>query len=1565
MEFKSTLRSIFPLAVGLLLSVPLSAQVASFGGGNSMKTENPFVQRWKMMRPSERDSIREAARRNFPMMFRKLAQMPDPGIKLQKGANKGRAKGTSRAVEGVIRDWKAKLAGRIISRAPLKADADSITNSKLSWYGYIPSSTGLTAGFYKFALGPNPTADLIGAYDPSSDYSGGVLGFGSAIIDGKMYIMYVDSWEWNYGWVMANFKTVDLTTGKVSTGGSMFGNYLSFAGYATAQSTDGTVYGQFFNDTYDATNCVWGSRDYSTMTKIADFGPSSKIISVALGITSDGKLYSVGEDGNLYQISTTDGKENLVGATGVIPYTVNGTLAPSSGEIDPKTNTFYWAAVDQSGAAGLYTVDLSTGQATKVSDWGDLGNIEIQSLTPVIPPAEDGAPAIATNLSLDFQQGDTTGTITFTAPTTTYSGGELSDSLDFHVYCGQSTLATGKVFPGDEKTATITVPSGHQIVSVVTSNDVGNSPVAKIDQWFGFDIPYNISGQSVSLNDTTGQATVRWNAPTQVYHSGYLGKLSYNIYRRCDNKDSLIVNVDSTVYVDQLPEGPMKAYSYKIEAVNGNMTSYSKPSTGRVAWGDPFDCPWTESFRSDDNFACFKIINNNGDNSTWKRSNGYAYDDYSYQQDQDKWLMTPPVNLKASSKYLLTYSSKQNYAWYKGSKFQVCLGKGRFRTVDNIIKTIGPDTIVMDSVKEFQPHSDTIRVDEDGAYYIGFHDVSPASAMTGINVGPISLSKVVRSDTPDSIRYLTVTAASNGDDRAQIIFQAPQKDVSGNKLTANIPRIELSRNGSLIYTFYDVTPGSYLQYSDEGEDIKVGDNTYSVRCFLTDEDYSPAVATTAYVGVGIPQAVPEASVIENRDNKSLDFSWSSVSDKGANGHKVKVNEVEYGVFKDSPSYFGGYLHDKLYDATYGLKSSVSYDTETGDPEVQTWSVVAANDAGMSDDYYMSIISGKPRNLPYEEHFLGGAPNVCTLFLHTVDSKWGGAGHDDISSDGDGFSVDAFALPDTVTHQPVLSLISWPKFDISSAEHPAIVYDVNTAHGGGYGTPVAAIVKAGPDITELASQEVDAVLPDDFHRYKVSLDNFKDMKVLSFGLGGRFNSLQPKTGSWVDFDNIRVLDLRTKNIGIRTLSVPNNIKAGNTANIEVTVENLGEYTSLNYIVKAEAEGKIFYQDTVSESMPLFGQKTFALKLPTSIYEESHDIPVKVSVALDGDEIIANDTASALVPLIASPYPTPSNVAAIQSGYDINISWTKPTSDEARITEGFDNHDVYKCYDIGGINDSTSVGHIGPWTVQTVDKGVTTGPNVSFPNNLCVKSFQVINPDTLGYGADQVFPTYSGDQELVSFDSYNGSTDHWLISPELTGKKQTVSLWYRQLSNSYGNESFQLLASANSLDPDSFSLVKQVALSGLEYKQVSVELPEGTKYFAVRHISGTYGLQIDDVTYTTGSGDPIAYNLYVDGTKVKSINVDTLTPNADGAMTYTFDNGADDKTHEYAVSAVYAGGESRPVPVTLETVNSIEQIIASGEKVDVYTVDGKLVRHQTSSLSGLHGVYVIKGKTFIMR
>ena len=169
---------------------------------------------------------------------------------------------------------------------------------------------------------------------------------------------------------------------------------------------------------------------------------------------------------------------------------------------------------------------------------------------------------------------------------------------------------------------------------------------------------------------------------------------------------------------------------------------------------------------------------------------------------------------------------------------------------------------------------------------------------------------------------------------------------------------------------------------------------------------------------------------------------------------------------------------------------------------------------------------------------------------------------------------------------------------------------------------------------------------------------------------------------------------------------------------------------------------------------------------------------------------------------------------------------------------------------------------------------------------------------------------------------------------------------------------LYSKAGTTIADFIPTTTKVVVDGGVWKQYSATLPEGATYFAIHNnTADTYMLMLDDITYTAGCGKVIAYNIYRGNKLIKRIDADTPSK-------FT-DTEASNNNANYAVSAVYAGGESEATKATPVTdVKSIE--INSGKPFDLYTIDGRLVAKDIYSLKGIRkGIYVVNGKTIIKK
>ena len=321
---------------------------------------------------------------------------------------------------------------------------------------------------------------------------------GSGIVGDVFHAMYLDLLAYSEGRVIVHHYTYDIDTWEQLSDDNLGEDGLSLCAMETAQDRNtGKIYGVFWDES--GTNLQWGIIDYTKMKR--EFIGWAEHQYVALGISKEGTLYGISLEGDLYSISTADGKETLVGSTGVTVKDSYGNYYQQSGEIDQKTNTFYWASIDQDGKSVLYNVDLATGRANKIGDMP--AETQVLALTIPANTATPEAPARIEDLKFVFDKGNTTGRIQFTAPNKKMNGESLSGNLTYYVVANNDTIKKGVAVAGSKVDAEITVAGGDTKFLVTTANDAGSSPKVRHSVWVGYDIPADIERVKFSYDGAT------------------------------------------------------------------------------------------------------------------------------------------------------------------------------------------------------------------------------------------------------------------------------------------------------------------------------------------------------------------------------------------------------------------------------------------------------------------------------------------------------------------------------------------------------------------------------------------------------------------------------------------------------------------------------------------------------------------------------------------------------------------------------------------------------------------------------------------------------------------------------------------------------------------------------------------------------------------------------------------------------------------------------------------------------------------------------------------------------
>lgn len=1304
----------------------------------------------------------------------------------------------------------------------------------------------------------------------------------------------------------------------------------------TAVSADGKVYGVFF--TGDADGNELGIADYASETRTT-IGSVSRYY-VALGITKDNVLYGIDPNGNLYSINSTTAKEKLIGSTGVKVSGANNEWNVQSGEIDQETGIFYWASTDPQGNSALYTVDLATAKATKIGDF--MHNEQVAMLTIPKETVKDEAPALASDMSLVFDKASLTGKVSFTAPSTTYIGGSLSGSLSYVVSVDGKETKKGTASAGQKVEEALTVKRGIHSVAVCFSNAAGNGPKAYANRFIGDDIPLKPTNVKATVDVKTGNVQIAWNAVTQGVNEGYVGDMKYSVVRYPDSK-TIAQSTSATSVSDVLPGGDLAGYYYTVQAISGQRKSESAKSNS-VSFGNVLEPPYYQGFDNASALSTLTVLDENNDGTTWQ----FLEDDGSNQSavsisyaevDHDDWLVLPALNLKAGVLYNLSYRVAT-----MGASFpeELEVKYGAEPNAAAMIHEVASKTEYTND--QYVTVKKELTVDKDQVVYIGFHCTSNADWCYQLVLDDIKLEGNSLK-APDATTKLSATPATDGSLKVRIDFTAPDKAIDGSKLTSDLD-VYILRDGAELQQMSAIKPGQDYYYMDNY--AVQGLNTYSIIACNSEGTGRESQSVEAYVGEDTPSKVQniKTSVGDN----VITLTWDAVT-TGEHGGHMSTEGMSYNVYEIFEGDTGADL--ELINCVEEPKVTIEYDVNEGDQDMINYALSAENETGEGPRAMSpGIIVGKPYDLPFEEHFKGGRLDNSMWFIEEKGSEESTFSlMQGFSADGDGGCagyVSASAKD--------AALLGSGKISLKGAANPTLVFSTKSTMADAKGKVVVYIRK--PDLSEKQLCVVD---------YSKLDNSAKDWHTTSVTIPAEYTSLpyvmftfvtSAAEGESVYFDQIYVRDVVAKDLRA-TLSAPSKVRKGDKVTAHVTVTNMGSVAVDNYTVNLYAGDKLVDTKTVKESLASYASRTEVLTYSTSVMDAS-PLKLKAEVVVEGESTPEDNEDTAEVVLNVSTLTGPDAVTATASDEStVVVEWTKVNETSDRVTDDFDAYAAW------------SKDSFGDWTSVYGEKGIAKGPfsnSYPHPNENERFAYTVVEPST--WLPAELLDKYaclkphSGVHYLASFYSVENSqfipADNWLISPSLSGEAQTVSFWANNF-NSQGTkytESFEVLYSTSGITLDDFkSTGKKFEATTGEWKEYTVDLPAGATYFAIHNnTADTYMFMLDDVTYTAGCGKVLGYNVYRDGKLLKRVE-----PNAELRITDKVPSGK----HTYAVSALYAGGESEATKSAVVTdINGVVNAIDGA--FDVFTVDGKRIAKGVTSLDGIaRGFYIVNGKKVVRK
>lgn len=930
----------------------------------------------------------------------------------------------------------------------------------------------------------------------------------AVIMDGKIhsYTLTID-----YGYInSAKYYTYDIVTGEqLSAVNITYSDLdLAYSNYATASAvrpSDGTVFssGVKYDSTDNTLSPELKTWDIAGNTKSAVGPMQAQLCLMAFG--DDGTLYGItasssrgsADGGRLVTVDTATGNLTIIGDTGLRPwYDQGGTISPYDGKL-------YWFCCQPGDAddinsvdAALYTVDLSTGSASKI---GDLPNgEEVVAVSIPQQTISDDAPSAVGNLSVHFTAPSLAGTVNFTLPTKNYSGNPLAGQLTWTVVEGETTLASGNGEAGAEVSAPVEVKgSGTHTINVYVSNGAGTSLEQTVTQYIGYDVPVAI--KSVTLSIADGTNTLSWDCPDASVNGGYMrpDDLRYRIVRQPANVE-VASAWEGTVFTEAALDGELQSIFYEVTPVNGDAVGATTKSNSCVS-GSSIALPWSEDFTEANSLDLFTIIDANNDGNKWY----YSVKAVKYRQSTtsaaDDWLMLPPAKLEEGKSYEFTFDGYNTSATNQNI---LDVAMGTSASPDAMTDVLKSDISYEGSTSR-APITTTvvIKPSATAVYYIGMHLKSPSRQNT-FTLDNFALSAGKSTAIPAAPAF-TATAGEKGELSARLDFTKPELTAGGKPLANAVTSFVVGRDGAVIATIPATSETSY-SFTDSSID-KSGKYVYTVTAINADGNGEQASAEL-FVGRDEPLAPASALLTDNFDGTAA-VTWEMPAPTGVNGGYVDTDKLVFSVSDASGNI--------LVADVKGTATVVPLDN-TGEQKKASVKVAAgyAGEAASSKAVVASneIISGKPYALPYAESFADAKTGTSLWVKETVagksyDTSWDARGDADQDGNGGGADMTGYA-PGAASR--------WcsPKIDISGSKNPVVSLYVKIPTGN-----MSFELQAQKEFGEWETIAVVADAPD-WTEVKAELKKFESPCVRIGLLGSCIRDI-----NYVYADNLKVEDKR--------------------------------------------------------------------------------------------------------------------------------------------------------------------------------------------------------------------------------------------------------------------------------------------------------------------------------------------------------------------------------------------------------------------------------------------------------
>lgn len=1325
----------------------------------------------------------------------------------------------------------------------------------------------------------------------------------------------------------------------------------------TYDASLGKAYGSFWNDNYQGfsffgnfnlTSASWTSIDKVQRDERDIF---------ALAADGKGTIYCLfGAYDYLATIDPVTGQINRIKTTGFEIDTNWAEGRVSSMCYDEENDrliatvseTLGWGA-NKTYQSGLYTINPHTGDVEKIMAFD--GNACFAGLYVVDAATDANAPGEPINLKANINGVSTTGTVSFTMPTKTFGGADLSGSLMAIISVNGVETVVPDLTPGQNVTSPVlNFNNGENTVKVTIADEVRRGGSQSIEFWAGEDIPMSVA--NVVLNVSDGKGILTWDAPTQGAHNGPITaqNIKYKVVRMPEQK-TVSEALTGTTFEDNSIDTSIKTIYYVVTAYNGAGSAEGVESNRCLSVGS-FKVPFMEGFNTADDFALWTIEDVNG-GATWKYNGGQTEQVAEYEYDSNKlpaddWLISPPIRLEADKTYKLSYKWRVMMKSYPES-FEVRLGNAANSA--SMTTQLGNHPKVSNT--SFESADKSFTVDKDGDYYIGIHCYSDGY-MYILRIDDVAIDEI-DSRVPATVNDLTVVPAENGVHSAMVKFTVPEVDNKGGKLES-VTSATISRDGKQLTVLSNVNPGQKIEYTDNTIDSD-GFKTYSVYCSNSVGD-GVAATIQSYIGVDAPGAVQNLSIAEVSNHPVL--KWDAPT-QGINGGWFDANAVVYRIVRSDGKVVTEDCKDTQYtDLTY-TSPAVGQDA--------VWYLVTPYVGTTKGAYAQSelLLCGNPYKAPLTETF-AKADMVYYPWIsqssNAVNYAWtlDNMGYNPQTSDWGGDQGLA-TFHSVGEPEGVVSYFYSPKFELSPLENPALSFYMYHSEEEGDGK-VEILVSAGTDTFSEIEGSVPFMRTDakGWVRHTIDLSAYKNVPWLRIGFKATGDGVAD-----IYIDNVEIHNRIATDLALTSLTVPFNIAAGESVHGTATVTNNGVNDVDNAKLKIiDAAGSLLTTVDIPEIA-----SGNSIKVEFTIETRSAgSLKLNAVVEAAGDGDTSNNAQEATVKVVEPVVNAPENLNGASNNGDIVLTWDAPRAEGVVL----DDVESYPDWAIDGI---------GQWTMWDGDYDITYSinnpygdyPNGDYPNATSRKAFQICNADKLGINIWDEGKTHSGNKMFMAMCSYIYVNNDWLISPQLNGREQWINFYARSFTlQGIAPERMRVWYSTTDNDPANFVEIttSYVELPGT-WQQYSYYLPEGAKYFAINCVSdGSFAMFIDDLSFndlTVPTWQLQYYEIYMNGQKIGeshetqfSLPSENIGTGAKFAVKAIYDRGEGPLSKEVSI-------ESRVGEVLTSSVNVVGkngEVIICGAvdcQVSIINTAGNVVYSNVCSNDEVHvsvapGIYLVK-------